>query len=76
MSVKYVFPDVENADQNPAWSEISSYYAAEGAAYMATAGELAATPPTTTPLPRPPAGSFSPSARSPATASPWRPRTW
>ena len=41
MSVNDVFPDVENADQNPAWSEISSYYAAEGAAYMATAGELA-----------------------------------
>lgn len=76
MSVKYVFPDVENADQNPAWSEISSYYAAEGAAYMATAGELAGYAADDYAVTKATAGSFSPSARSPATASPWRPRTW
>lgn len=41
MSVSYAFPDIEEADQNPAWAELRAYYAAEGAAYMENAEELA-----------------------------------
>ena len=41
MSVKYVFPDVENADQNPRLVRNQQLLCRRGAAYAATAGELA-----------------------------------
>ena len=40
MSVEYVFPDIENAGEVPAWQKIQDYYAAEGMAYMGDATEL------------------------------------
>ena len=41
MSVDYLFPDIQNYDQDPAWSAIHDYYATEGAAYLENAQELA-----------------------------------
>ena len=41
MSVDYVFPAIEEAAASPVWQKITDYYAAEGAAYMDTARELA-----------------------------------
>ena len=41
MSVDYIFPDIQNYSQNPAWTAIHDYYAAEGAAYLENARELA-----------------------------------
>ena len=40
MSVEYVFPDIENAGEVPAWQKIRDYYAAEGMAYLGDATEL------------------------------------
>ena len=41
MSVEYVFPDIENAGEAPAWQKIQDYYASEGMAYLGDATELA-----------------------------------
>lgn len=41
MSVEYVFPDIENAGEVPAWQKIQDYYAAEGMAYLSDAADLA-----------------------------------
>ena len=41
MSVDYRFPDIQNYSQDPAWSAIHDYYAAEGTAYLENAQELA-----------------------------------
>lgn len=41
MSVSYVFPDIQEAEQNPNWAEIRAYYASEGEAYMENARDLA-----------------------------------
>lgn len=41
MSVEYVFPDIENAGEMPAWQKIQDYYASEGMAYLSDATELA-----------------------------------
>lgn len=41
MSVEYRFPGIENAGRVAAWQKIQDYYAAEGAAYVSDAAELA-----------------------------------
>lgn len=41
MSVRYVFPDLEQAEQRPAWAAVRAYYESEGLAYLENARELA-----------------------------------
>ena len=41
MTVDYVFPDIQDYEADPAWAAIHDYYAAEGAAYLENAQELA-----------------------------------
>ena len=41
MSVEYLFPGIEHAEQVPAWQKIQDYYSAEGMAYLDDAAELA-----------------------------------